>query len=273
MSHLLREHAPITAANWKQIDDEARERLTPGLAARRLTDFSGPFGWDYSATNLGRVEPVAGDVPGGVTAKRRRVLPLVELLAVFEISREELQAGDRGAADIDFGDLDDAARRMVRAENEAVFHGWAAAGIDGIAPSSPHRPLAPSPELDQYPATIAQAVERLLRKGVGGPYGLALGREDYTAVVETAEYGGYPLLQHLREILGGPIVWAPGVRGGVVLSLRGGDYRYESGQDFAVGYGGHGGDAVRLYLEASFSFRVTTPEAAVPIEALRALPG
>ena len=54
MSHLLREHAPITEAGWSLIDDEARERLTPALAARKLVDFAGPHGWEHSATNLGR---------------------------------------------------------------------------------------------------------------------------------------------------------------------------------------------------------------------------
>src|SRR6202012_1140515 len=39
-------------------------------------------------------------------------------------------------------------------------------------------------------------------------YGVALGREDYTSVVETAEHGGYPLLEHLREIVQGPAGWA-----------------------------------------------------------------
>jgi uncharacterized linocin/CFP29 family protein len=33
MSHLLREHAPITEAGWKLIDDEARERGAAGVAA------------------------------------------------------------------------------------------------------------------------------------------------------------------------------------------------------------------------------------------------
>jgi uncharacterized linocin/CFP29 family protein len=54
MSHLLREHAPITDAGWRLLDDEARARLTPALAARKLVDFAGPHGWEYSATNLGR---------------------------------------------------------------------------------------------------------------------------------------------------------------------------------------------------------------------------
>jgi uncharacterized linocin/CFP29 family protein len=108
-------------------------------------------------------------------------------------------------------------------------------------------------------------VQLLLGSGVSGPYGMALGREQYQLVVETAEHGGYPLLDHLGKILEGPIVWAPGVRGAVVLSLRGDDFIFESGQDISIGYGSHDGDVVRLYLEESFSFRVLEPDAAVAL--------
>jgi len=108
-------------------------------------------------------------------------------------------------------------------------------------------------------------VELLLQAGVAGPYGLALGTEDYTGVIETAEHGGYPLFDHLRSILEGPIVWSPGVRGAVVLSQRGGDFLFDCGQDIAVGYHHADADAVHFYLEESFSFRVATPEAAVAI--------
>jgi uncharacterized linocin/CFP29 family protein len=269
MSHLLREHAPITQAGWQMIDDEARERLLPGLAARRLVDFSGPHGWEHSATNLGRVESADVSAIKGVEARRRVVLPLVELRTHFAVSREELRAGDRGAEDVDFADLDNAAQRLVEAENGAVFHSWPKAGIEGIARSSPHDPIKRDGNFDNYPASVARAVELLLRNGVGGPYGLALGREDYTRVVETAEHGGYPLLDHLRKILGGPIVWAPGVSGAVVLSMRGGDFVFESGQDMSVGYESHNSEAVTLYLEESFSFRALTPEAAVAIAAAK----
>ena len=120
---------------------------------------------------------------------------------------------------------------------------------------------------NDYPGCVARGVELLLRSGVDGPYGLALGREDYTSVVETAENGGYPLLDHLRNIIKGPIVWAPGVSGAVVVSMRGGDFVFESGQDISVGYESHDADAVTLYLEESYSFRVLTPEAAVAIAA------
>ncbi len=268
MSHLLREHAPITETGWRTIDDEARERLLPGLAGRRLVDFSGPHGWEHSATNLGRVESADVSTIDGLEATRRIVLPLIELRARFNVSREELRAGDRGAQDVDFEDLDVAAQRIVETENLAVFHSWSKAGMDGITERSPHNAIEGEGSVEKYPAHVARAVELLLRGGIAGPYGLALGREEYTRVVESAEHGGYPLLDHLRKILEGPIVWAPGVTGAVVLSMRGGDFALESGQDLSVGYESHDSDTVTLYLEESFSFRVLTPEAVVAISPL-----
>ena len=48
-------------------------------------------------------------------------------------------------------------------------------------------------------------------------------------------------------------MWAPGVRGAVVVSLRGGDFLFESGQDLSIGYDHHDADLVHLYLEESFT--------------------
>jgi len=264
MNHLLRGHAPLSDAGWQQLDEEARERLAPALGARKLVDFSGPLGWQHSATNLGRVSALADPPAEGVSGLRREVLPLVELRADFALSREEMRDADRGAADPDLDPLDDAAREIALAENVAVFHGWRGA-IAGIAERAPYDALALGEKAQGYPRQIAGAVEKLLCEGIGGPYGIALGREQYRLVVETAENGGYPLLDHLRKILEGPIVWTPGVRGAVVVSLRGGDFLFESGQDLSIGYDSHDAEVIRLYLQESFSFRVATPEAAVAL--------
>jgi uncharacterized linocin/CFP29 family protein len=265
VSHLLRERAPITEAGWDLLDSEARERLKPALAARRLVDFAGPHGWEHSATNLGRTQEVA-DVPGeGIARLQRRVLPLVELRARFSVARSEVDDAERGAADVDLDALDDAALRIAGTENAAVFHGWSAAGIAGIVDSSTHDQITLGEDCERYPRHVAMAVDALRAVGIDAPYGLALGPEVHTRVLETSEHGGYPLLEHLRQILGGPIVWAPAVQGGAVLSTRGGDFLFDSGQDLSIGYESHDADAVHLYLEESFSFRVATPDAAVPL--------
>jgi uncharacterized linocin/CFP29 family protein len=266
MNHLLRGQAPISDAGWNLLDDEARARLTGALAARKLVDFSGPHGWDYSATNLGRVVPLTAAPAKDVSGLQRQVLPLVELRSDFALSRSELRDADRGADDIDLGPLDRAAHQLAIAENVAVFHGWKGA-ITGIADASPHKPIQLGKSADKYPRAVASGVERLLCEGVAGPCGLALGREQYRLVVETAEHGGYPLLEHLRKILEGPIVWAPGVDGAVVLSLRGGDFVFESGQDLSIGFDSADADEVRLYMQESFSFHVATAEAAVALKA------
>jgi uncharacterized linocin/CFP29 family protein len=266
VNHLLRSHAPITEIAWDLLDQEARERLVPALAARKLADFSGPHGWEHSATNLGRVLEVKA--PGeNLAARQRRVLPLVELRAPFTVSRDELLDADRGAADLDLSALDSAARRIAVAENIAVFHGWADAGIVGITKATTNEPISLGNDYAAYPGHVAKAVEVLLEDGVSGPYGLALGPKEYTGVVETTEHGGLVVFDHLRQILGGPIVWAPGVDGAVVVSLRGGDFLFESGEDLCLGYSSHDAESVHLYLEESFSFRVATPEAAVALSA------
>ena len=264
MDHLYRELAPISEAAWEQIETEAKGRLVTHLAARKLVDFSGPHGWGHSATDLGRVDEVTG--PGeGVAALRRRVLPLVELRADFAVSREELDDADRGTGNIELPELDLAVRQIALAENSTVFHGYAAAGMLGITEQSSHSPIAIEADMEQYPKVVAQATDALRQAGIGGPYGLAIDPAIYTVIVETAEHGGFLLLDHLRQILGGPLVWAPGVEGGVVLSLRGGDFVLECGQDLSVGYRDHDAEVVRLYVEESVSFRVVEPDAAVAL--------
>jgi len=264
MNHLLRSLAPISDAGWQLLDEEARQRLAPALGARKVVDFAGPQGWSHSATNLGRTSPLSSAPGEGVSGLQRQVLALVEARADFEISLEELRDADRGAGDADLDGLDQAAHRIAVAENIAVFHGWSGA-IVGVTEASPHDPVALAEPIEQYPGAVAAGLERLLNSGIAGPYALALGAEEHQRVIETAEHGGYLLLEHLQRILDGPIVWAPGVKGAVLISQRGGDFIFDSGQDLSIGYDSHDGQVVRLYLQESFSFQAVTPDAAVAL--------
>jgi uncharacterized linocin/CFP29 family protein len=55
------------------------------------------------------------------------------------------------------------------------------------------------------------------------------------------------------------------VEGGAVVSMRGGDFLFDAGDDISIGYDRHDADRVHLYLVESFAFRVVTPEAAVAL--------
>lgn len=262
MNHLLRELAPVSDKAWDEVAEEATRTLKHFLTARRLVDFSGPHGWEHEVAPRAHVEDVA-ESPVGVHARVRTPQPLVEYRAELGIDRRELDAIDRGARDANLDSVRDAARRLALAEDGAVFHGHGGAQIAGIADASPHPKLEISDDYADYPQTVARAVAVLQAIGIGGPYAVALGPRCYTGVIESTEFGGYPVLEHLRLIAGGPVLWAPAVDGAVVLAQRGGDFEITVGQDVAIGYIDHDAAEVRLYLEESFTFQVLTPEAAV----------
>jgi uncharacterized linocin/CFP29 family protein len=265
--HLLRDLAPIPAKAWEEIESEARSRLTPQLAARRVSDWSGPHGWRADRLSVGRAATIAGPRGGSagddVQTAQRRVLPYVEIRVPFTVGRREIDDIQRGATDADLDDLRRAARAAAITENRAVFHGWPDAGIDGLIAVSGSPATALGDDCRTYPAVVAQAVDRMRGKGIGGPYALAISPERYTRIVETTEHGGYLLVDHLTRVLGGEVIWAPGLDGALVLSQRGGDFVLSVGQDWSVGYTAHDAESVQLYLEETLTFRAIEPDAVI----------
>lgn len=266
MNHLYRELAPLTSGAWEAVDAEARSRLTTFLAARKLVDFSGPHGWEHACFDLGRASVLPTEPSSGVQGALRQLQPLVELRTDLSLSRTVVDDIGRGSPDPDLDAVVDAARRIALAEDNLVFNGYAAASVEGITQATPHAPLPMPDDWDRFPTAVAQAIGVLREAGVSGPYALALGPGPYTGLTETA-YGGYPVLNHVRLLLEGPVVWAPAVECAVVLSVRGGDFEVISGQDLSIGYVTHDAATVQLYLQESLTFRALTPEAAVVIGA------
>jgi uncharacterized linocin/CFP29 family protein len=161
--------------------------------------------------------------------------------------------------------LIEAASRIALAEDSAIFNGYVPGGIKGIVESSPHPKLTISDDYERYPQTVAEATRLLRVAGVDGPYGIALGPRCYAGVTQATERGGYPVIELVRRVLDGPIVWAPAVDGAVVLSVAGDDFELTVGQDLSIGYLSHTDTAVRLYLTETMTFRVLRPEAGVAL--------
>lgn len=264
MNDLLREHAPISKTAWQEIDAEATRTLKTLLAGRRLVDFHGPLGWAAAAVATGRTQKLTESLQDGVVARLRLALPLTEIRVPFELQREELEAIGRGAVDADLDSVRHAARAAAIAEDRAIFQGYHAAHIDGVFTVCAAQGLPIPADYEAYPDVVAEATHRLRSEGVDGPYGIALGPRCYTGLTRST-LRGYPIINHVRKLLDGPIVWAPAADGAVVMSLRGGDFELTVGQDFSIGYLDHTGTSVLLYLQESFTFRVLTAEAAVPL--------
>jgi uncharacterized linocin/CFP29 family protein len=77
--------------------------------------------------------------------------------------------------------------------------------------------------------------------------------------------GGFPVIENIKRIIDGDIVYAPAVDGAVVLSQRGEDFELCVGQDASIGYLTHTADKVSLYIQETMTFRDLSPEAAIPL--------
>jgi len=263
MSNLHRELAPISGAAWEQIEAEAARTFRRSVAGRRVVDVEGPDGATLAAVGTGHQRAI--DSPqAGVEAKLREARPLVQLTVPFELQRDAIDDVERGSQDSDWQPVKDAANALAFAEDRAIFDGYAAAGIVGVRPASSNAQVTLPADVSDYPTAISNALEALRLAGVDGPYSVLLGADAYTALAEARDQG-YPVIEHLRRIVNGEIIWAPALQGGSVLSTRGGDYELHLGEDLSIGYLSHTDNTVRLYLCETFTFLMLTSEASVPI--------
>lgn len=263
MNHLRRELAPLTDAAWEQVQEEATRCLKQNLAARKVVDVSGPVGWQTDAVTTGQVTALTEQPVPSVDAAVRTPAAFIELTTPFTMSLAELDSADRGNPAIDTDPVISAARRAALAEDAVVFGGTRSG--PGILGSSPHAPIELGVGFDAYPVHVARAVATLRDGGVGGPYALVLGAQEFVGVTETSERGGFPLIEHVRTLVGGDVIWAPGLAGAILLSARGGDFVLTLGQDFSIGFAGTQGDTVSLYLQQSLAFQLLTPSASVSL--------
>lgn len=265
MDNLHRELAPISAAAWADLEDEARRTFRRHIAGRRIVDVTGPEGVQLSAVGTGHLQAI-DPVSDGITARARRSQPIVELRMPFTVDRQQVDDVERGAKDADWQPVKDAARQLAFAEDHAIFEGYAEAGITGIRASSSNPAITLPTHVRDYPNAISQAVTALRLSGVDGPYTLALGADAYTAVNESSDQG-YPIQEHITRLVDGEIIWAPAIDGAFLLATRGGDFELHIGQDVAIGYLAHDTASVQLYFQETLTFLVYTSEAAVTLPA------
>jgi len=261
MNNLHRGLAPISDAAWSQIEEETTRTVKRYLAGRRVVDVPPPGGIALPGVATGHVRSISA--PGeGIIAGRREVKPLVELRVPFELSRQAIDDVERGSNDSDWQPAKVAAKTLAFAEDGAIFNGYREAEIEGIREGSSNPIVTLPADVRDYPDAVAQALSQLRLVGVNGPYSVLLGADEYTALAETRDHG-YPILEHVKRIVDGNLVWAPAIEGAFVLTTRGGDFELNIGQDVSIGYLSHTDSLVRLYLQETFVFRVLTGEASV----------
>ncbi len=263
-SILKREFAPVSDQAWKEIDELAAAAVKRNLSGRSVVDFSGPHGWELAAVNEGRLVISGQEGPQGIDWGKRKVTPLIEIRAPFTIAQMELDNITRGCVDPKMDELEEVVGRAARFEETLIYRGFEEGGISGMLSGSEQEPVVLPERVEEYTGAVAGAVERLELSGIEGPYALVLGPTQYYSLMQSPRKG-YPEVRIIRDILQGDVLKSPVLNGGVLLSVRGGDFELTIGKDFSIGYASHDRDRIEFFVTESLAFRIVEPKAIVAL--------
>ena len=166
-------------------------------------------------------------------------------------------------------------KRYLAGRRVVDLHGPAGSALSAVGTGHQRSIAAPGDGVTAFQREAKALVEvrvpfeldRQLRLvGVNGPYSILLSANAYTELAETSDYG-YPVLEHVKRLFEGKIIWAPAIDGAFVVTTRGGDLDLHIGQDASIGYLSHTDTHVRLYLQETFTFLYLTSESAVALSA------
>lgn len=261
MNILKKSLAPITDKAWGEITEQLEEILKTYLTGRKFVDIDGPNGLEFGSVSTGRLVTPDDQTNNGVNYGIREVLPLVEIRKPFELDLWELDNIERGAKDADLEPLEKAAKEVALFEEKAIYEGFEPASIKGLKTSSEKAPVTVPSDVNDFIKEIGNQSVYLKENAVEGPYTLVISAKDWLSLVELSE--GYPIQKQIQEILGGKVIINHSNENTFLVSERGGDYELVLGQDITLGYDSHDTKNVKLYLTASFTFRVLSPEAVV----------
>jgi uncharacterized linocin/CFP29 family protein len=264
MNFLRRELAPISPQGWSEIDSVAKKALAANLSGRKFVDIDGPHGLDHASVPLGRLTiPKTQDV----TAVRygvHQVLPLVETRSDFKLSKWELDNIERGAKDLNLDAVINSSREIAAFEEKAIYEGFAPGSIIGIQHAVKTPRIRVSLDANAVVDAVSEAHFQLLKGGVGGAANLVASPSLWEFLAHFVPGG--TLRSIIESEIGGHVIYAEFLKDALLVANRGGDAELTVGQDFAVGYHGHTGDDISLFVTESFTFRVLAPEAFVGFE-------
>lgn len=264
MDVLGRDLAPVSKEAFKQINEQAIETLKANLSARRFVDIKGPYGWDYAAVPVGRLDLCEGDEEVGCGI--RLSVPLVESRVDFVLDAFNIDNIDRGDEDPDLDAVEDAAKAAAAFEDGVIYSGFEKAGIAGMANASDNEPVdLDTSDPEAFAKTIIEATYNMkTNDSIEGPYALVGGKDLRIALTKLVS--GRTLFEVIKNNADvDEMIYTPLFDGAFLVSKRGGDFELTLGGDFALGYTCRDERNLKFYLTESFAFRILESSALTPL--------
>lgn len=252
---LYRELAPVSQEVWEEMEETLMDVFKTYLSARRVVKVVGPKGRDYNVITEGRLDKTEEE--SNICYSNYKVIPLTEARVEFEMGRWELDNITRGAKDIDYEPLEEAAKQIALFEDNAVYNGLEKARIKGLIESAETAEIEFGNDANSMLDSILKGLVKLRKVYQEGPFTLVVGEEIYKRIL--TQGSNYPLERRIEDLIGSKIVYSHVLDGALLIPYDHDDLELTIGQDLSLGYQANDNKRVRFFISESFAFRVLDP--------------
>lgn len=207
MAYLSRESAPFSDELWASIDQAVVEAAKEILVGRRFMPFFGPVGPGLNAAEIASPEKEESFKDGVSIMEGRRLVRVPQLYEDFWLYWRDIEGSGRVGFPVDMSAARIAAQKLARREDQMIFYGLKAYGLEGLitAKGVGGQALGDWGSGEESFVAVAQALSTLSAKGKFGRYALALSPDLYIALHRIQSGTGLLELDRIKNMIGGNV--------------------------------------------------------------------
>src|SRR5579883_3208712 len=276
--YLLRDQAPLTDAEWDQIDAVAEDTARRALVGRRIVPVLGPLGagvevvpdYVFRGTERGGLDLTGDDEAGLVRPSEHRFLPIPLLYKDFELHWRDLAMHQQIALPLDTGPVATAANIVARTEDDLIFNGNAALGYEGLLNAAGRGVLRISDwaGIGNAFRDVVTATQYLTDVGFYGPYAVVVSPRLYAAMNRVYENTGVLEIEQVQKLASAGVYRSAAIPDGraVILAVGSSNMDLVVGQDLVAAYVASENLNHHFRVVESVILRIKRPESIVTLE-------
>ncbi len=207
---LDRGHAPLTAEQWKELDERVSRTAESALVGRRFIEVSGPWGPGVQAiptdmfegTDRGSVDLLGEAAGERIYAARRSHLSLPLIYKDFQFNWRDIETSQQLGTPLDFGPAVQAARYCAHAEDQLIFRGNEALGYEGLLTVEGRQsmPLADWSATGAAFDQVVAAIAKLTDEGFYGDYAFVTNPQRFAQLNRVHAATGVLELEQIQKL-------------------------------------------------------------------------
>ncbi|SET62266.1 Uncharacterized protein, linocin/CFP29 family [Natronincola peptidivorans] len=278
MDYLLRDDAPFSDEVWEKIDEKVVKTATEQLVGRKILHIYGPLGAGVQSIHLdtmnyqeeGELDLFGDTETCEIAGENRKFAAIPMIYKDLSISWRDVETSKQLGLPLDLSPVAAAAAACAKKEDSFIFNGSKELDYPGLLNVKGRQVIKKQDwSKDANPFNdVAKGIEKLVAKGVYGPYALVASPDLYTKMQRLQEGTGILEITRVKELIDGKVYASPVMPANtaVLVAMAPQNMDLVIGQDMATAYVGPEQLNHKMRVLETVMLRIKRPAAIVTFE-------